>query len=500
MARDVNITKFTTFWKVDKIPNVSFYKLTNALSTEDFFTKEKIPYAYFENDSCYRFPLIPEDKLLSMFNIDWLKPVISTVAPFPYRKTNREILMKNKPKDDVQAEVIDKAFKALTINKQNRVIISLKTGQGKTYVTTNLISKLGLKTIIFVKSITLRDQWYQSFKNHTNIKDLMVVTRSQDLIDLLETNEKVTPDVTIVVHRSMQNFIEATSEKDLGRLFIKLGIGIKVYDEFDLENASMFRIDCNTAIRCNIYLSATDFKSGKTEDRIFKMIFHEAVNIGKEYDPKVQRNAKFILYNSHPSKKEFGRLHVYGPEGPVFSYPKYHEYVVKKKAYYEGLVNLWDTFIKHRYYNEDNTLKTVFFIGRINTSEEFKKDLIDITGLSSKDISILNSETDKKWRNWAFSRKLIISTSDSLGRGVDLKGLDTVVDFETRNSLSSTTQVVGRVSRTGMKNVGTYIQFVDEGLPIPLKNYTTKLQSGFYNELFTKIEEEKCPERKLTTS
>ena len=78
--------------------------------------------------------------------------------------------------------------------------------------------------------------------------------------------------------------------------------------------------------------------------------------------------------------------------------------------------------------------------------------------------------------------------------------MDTVVDFETRNSLSSTTQVVGRVSRTGMKNVGTYIQFVDEGLPIPLKNYTTKLQSGFYNELFTKIEEEKCPERKLTTS
>ena len=58
---------------------------------------------------------------------------------------------------------------------------------------------------------------------------------------------------------------------------------------------------------------------------------------------------------------------------------------------------------------------------------------MDITGLSSKDISILNSETEKKWRPWAFSKKLIISTSDSLGRGVDLKGLDTVVDFETRN-------------------------------------------------------------------
>ena len=82
---------------------------------------------------------------------------------------------------------------------------------------------------------------------------------------------------------------------------------------------------------------------------------------------------------------------------------------------------------------------------------------------------------------------LIISTSNSLGRGIDLTGLDTIVDFETRNSKSATAQVVGRVSRTGMKNVGTYIQLVDYGFPTVIRNYERKLKGNFFDEFFTDI-------------
>ena len=74
-----------------------------------------------------------------------------------------------------------------------------------------------------------------------------------------------------------------------------------------------------------------------------------------------------------------------------------------------------------------------------------------------------------------------------MGRGIDLKGLDTVVDLETRASLSETVQVLGRVSRTGMKNVGTYIQLVDADFSTVLKNYEKKMEKRFFDTYFTDI-------------
>ena len=84
---------------------------------------------------------------------------------------------------------------------------------------------------------------------------------------------------------------------------------------------------------------------------------------------------------------------------------------------------------------------------------------------------------------------MIITTAESLGRGVDLANLDTLIDFETRSSLSRTEQLIGRVSRTGAATVGTYIQFIDDAFFICRRNHETKVRHGFYDKMFTKIEE-----------
>ena len=168
----------------------------------------------------------------------------------------------------------------------------------------------------------------------------------------------------------------------------------------------------------------------------------------------------------------------------TFSYPKYHEYIVNKLPIKEQLKGLWDNFISKRY---NEKLKTVFFIGRKTTAEIFKEKLADLFEIKANKIGILNSDTPKKEREEAKSKYLIVSTSNSLGRGIDLKGLDTVVDLETRNSRSATNQVIGRVSRKGMKNVGTYIQFVDMSFPTVARNYNSKMDKGFFEEFFSNI-------------
>ena len=479
----LTVVEFTTFFRIPKINGINYRDLRIYMSTINFNTREYEPFGYIEDDLSIRIPKIPHGMLINtlckLYNVKDV--VINKADSFPYDKIEG-YYMKNQPKDDIQKSVIDGAIKNLA--QEERCIISLKTGQGKTYVAVNIIHRIKVRTIIFVKSVELKNQWYEAFMNHTTAKNIITINAVADLVALNDASHKF--DVIITTHRSMQLFIDTIGLKEFSKFMIKKGIGLKIYDEFDLENASMFKIDTHSSTRFNLYLSATDYKSGSHEQRIFQRIFQDVPNIGKEFLPDIKRNAIFCLYKSNPTKREKYSTLMYTREGPVFNYHKYHAYMVEKKAYILILTKMWQSFIKERYYSHV-ILKTVFFIGRKTTAEDFKKDLLKITGLDAEYISILNSDTPTKDREKAMNSRLIISTSDSLGRGIDLKGLDTVVDLETRASLSETVQVLGRVSRTGMKNVGTYIQLIDADFSTVLKNYEKKMEKRFFDTYFTDI-------------
>ena len=479
----INVREYTTFYKIPIVENVNYRDFRIYMSSKDFYTKEYIPYGYIEDSNSIRIPKIPEsmliNSLMNLYNVN--KVDIMRMDYFPHDHVD-SYRMKNEPKDDIQRNVIEDVFKYF--KTEYRCIVSLKTGQGKTYVATNLISKLKTRALILVKTNPLKEQWVQSFYTHTNTDNTIAVNGSAELVEIYDSNHKF--DAIISTHASMREFIKTIGLKNFSRFLIKKGIGIKVYDEFDLESQSMFTLDCHSAIRYNLYLSATDYKSSEDEQRIFKRIFLDVPNVGKEHAPIIKRNAIFCLYDSKPTKREKFSSMMFTKEGPVFNYQKYHHYMVTKKSYLPIIKRMWENFIKERYYSKD-ILKTVFFIGRKTTANEFKKDLIEITGLKEDDIAILNSDVAKKDREYAMSKKIIISTSDSLGRGIDLKGLDTVIDLETRNSKPETVQVIGRVSRTGMKNVGTYIQLVDVAFDTTKRNFEYKMKYNFFDEHFTDI-------------
>lgn len=487
---NVKIDKFSTFYRIEKHERMKYYKLINFFSTTDYKTKDRVPYAYFETRNFIKIPLISEAKLNSLFDKNYFTTKYNYHTPFPYKYHKKEITMKNPPKDKIQKEVIEKVIKHFNQNKETRVVVDLATGQGKTYVATNVIAKLGCRALIFVKNDNLRKQWYQSFEKHTDCKRVMLANGSNDLFNLINvSDDNDLPDIIITTHATTQSFIRNTSMKEFSKLLVDLGIGIKVFDEFDLENKSMFKIDCNTNTRYTLYLSATTFKSSRDENRIFKKIFEDAPNVGKEYRTEVPRKAMFIHINSKPTEKEFKKCINYYTGKPEFDKNKFYVYMIQKKAWYKPLEWLWINVLKDRYKDLVTTKKIAFYIGRINTVDEFKKDLIKITGLKPSEIAIYNSETPDKDRQTTLSKKLIITTAESLGRGVDLENLDTLVDFETRSSLSRTEQLIGRVSRTGAKTVGSYIQFIDDAFFVCKRNHNTKMKHGFYDNLFTEIEE-----------
>lgn len=483
--REINISEYSTFYRIPILEGVDYSSFTKDLSTTDYYTQKLNPYGYKKTKSFICCMKIPKGILVKNLVKCGLKCNIKREADFPILKA-RPFKMINPPKSEIQSEVIDSIYKNFLESDDNtRAVISLNTGLGKTYVATNLIHKLGVKTIVMVKTNTLKEQWAKSFNTHTDCRNVLPINTGADLVELLEINDKSKlPDIFICTHRLMSAFINEHGAKTFARLMLNLGIGMKVFDEFDLENANMFNMDMSSSVRYNLYLSATTYKSSSSENHIFKRIFLSAYDIGSNYQVNTKRNGVFILYKSNPTKAEFGRCFQYTPNGPEFSYTKFHEYVVLKKAFIPKLEELWRDFIKKRY---DNKLKTVFFIGRKTTAKSFAKILSEITGVPLDKIGIFNSDVSIEDRRIARDKLLIVSTSVSMGRGVDLEGLDTVVDFETRASMSTTSQVIGRVSRTGMKTVGTYIQFVDVSFPVVKRNYSIKMKRNAFEQFFTDI-------------
>lgn len=486
---DINVIEFSTFYKVPKIPGHDYSGLTRLVSTLNFYTEEYEPYGYFEYKTHYRLCKIPEVSLMNgLGRCGFFDPEINRSDNFPILQADGYNMV-NQPKDELQANVIKKALKVL--DREERCIISLQTGQGKTYVATNILSHLKVRAIVLVKSNELKKQWINSFATHTDLKfkDIYSIDTGDDW-QALRVNNSLTPQIVISTHKSMSMFIDKLGPQEFTKFMIQEGFGMKICDEFDLENRSMFTLDTMASLRYNLYLSATTFKSSKDDNRVFQRIFSDVEDIGKEFRVTVPRRGLFVIYSSNPDERTYNKLLKWTPKGTMLDYQAYHAYIVENRTYIKPLKVIWEKMIKKRFFSPEK-LKTVFFIGRKGElAEQFKKDIAEAFGLKDTDVDILNSDTPKNDRDRIMrDSKLIVSTSKSMGRGIDLKGLDIIVDMETRASESETTQVIGRVSRTGMKTVGTYIQLIDYSIGTVKDNYLKKLQNGFFKEHLTETSE-----------
>ena len=465
------VEEYSTFYKIKKQPTLNLYDLKKALSTRDFMNNV-ISYAYTEYPTMITIPKIDRETLKKNINGDLIFQKMSDMPCKPIK-----FKMINKPKDGVQEEVIEKVLE--NFKTDNQTIVTLQTGQGKTYIATNIISQLKTKALILVQRDTLRKQWYESFKSHTNCKNVVTLKGTTDLQILLEEDEYY--DVYITTHASIRNFINEFGIKNFNLLLLKHGIGIKVYDEFDMETKSMFYLDTHTNIQKTLYLSATDFKSSKSDQAVFKRVFGDMKNIGKEYYKIVDRDAIIYLYNSQPTDKERKKCYryMYHLRESKFDKQRFHLYQMGKKSLIDIMDLIWKGHIRHKL---GKGHRFIFFIGRIDPAEGFKTFISDRYRYDINNIGIFNSSVSKKDKEKEIQKEIIISTSLSLGRGVDMDKLDTVVDLETRSSKSEFAQVVGRISRTGGVK-GTYIMVVDKAFEEVFNNFRNKKYKDYFSNI-----------------
>lgn len=345
--------------------------------------------------------------------------------------------MDREPRSDLQRDCIKK----MTESNSPKLTIELKPGTGKTFISLYAISKLGLKPLIVAPTTLLKNQWIENFTD-------MGIPKDDIATNIYDGPNKTYCVVTI---SSIENALR-DDWSGLLKAIDKSEFGIKVTDESHLHMKGLLKLDAICNIKHNWYLSATLGRSDASEDRILNRALADAERfVGnstyKEYQEQfVEIYLQDIYY--YPSAKMCGKYFKYGKKGLI------------RSTYYNMLMAYWDgrPFIQNiinvikRMKQIMNSDKKVIVLVPIITIIDALLEAMDHDQYFKKyTCAKVNGTMPLSQRREALESDIIVSTSMSMGTGVDVSDLVCVINFDQYASPIITEQICGRLRQRGWK-------------------------------------------------
>lgn len=377
----------------------------------------------------------------------------------PFKNINN-ITLKVNPRSEIQEKSIDYLLgidEFENVKNDTQKFLALKPGTGKTYCAINYICKIKRIPIIIVDNDKILNQWKDSFLKFTDIseKDIFVISGSNTIRKLMkETNNPY--KIYLASHRTLDSY----SQNDLtllDNLFSKIGIGVKIFDEAHVEWKNIFNIDMYTNIKNTVYLTATPSRSNPSEKKVYNNLFSDVPVYGLE-ESKNNKYIRYVnvLWNSHPTQNQSIKMNNnYG-----FDSNAYNEYLLnlKQNDFLDVINNLISSlWIKNNNYKiaivvNCNNMVSMLYNYYKNSSIAEGKSIGMFCGLIP----------DKKLREKELEKNLIITTLKGFNKGVDVDGLNIVINTVSISSNVLMEQLSGRLRyKDGSKKY--FIQLTDKG-------------------------------------
>ena len=391
-----------------------------------------------------------------------------SVSPNPFDSI--EILMKYKPRDEVQEEALKFMIGLDNYDRnefQPQLSINLPTGKGKTYCSIATIAFMKIKSIVITGSNSLLTQWKENIKEYTDLteQDILFISGSP-MINMILTDKSQkakTAKIFLCTHGTIRSFCDQYGWTKLDLLFTKLGIGMKFIDEAHLNFNNMLMVDFFSNVYKTFYVTATPERSSWEENKIFQLSLKNVPSIdlfNQNTDPHTEYIA--IKFNSHPTAMDISRCkNAYGLDRN-----KYTDYITKNKYFYQMMYIIMDMYLK---FNG----RGIFYIGTNDALLRVYKWIGNNYPQLIGDIGIFTSIMTKEQKQLEKQKKLILSTTKSAGAGEHIEHLKvTVVLAEPFKSAVLAKQTLGR---TRDKDT-VYIELVDLGFRKIRDYYYSKLK------------------------
>lgn len=345
--------------------------------------------------------------------------------------------MNRQPRSKLQEDCI----KMLTDPSQrsNKVTIELKPGVGKTFIATYAISKIQLKPLIVAPTTLLKNQWCEEF-------EAVGIPRSDIATDIFDGPNRKLCVVTI---SSIENALREDWRK-LMDVVSKAGYGIKVVDESHLHLKGILKFDAICNIKHNWYLSATLGRSDVLEDSILNRALSDAARfVGDAKYEEYQHQYVNVYFQDiyyYPSNKLCAQHFKYGSKGLI------------KATYYNMLMDYHNgiPFINNLLYmmkiakkNMTYDAKVLLLVPLLSIIDKAIEAMRQDPFFSQYSISGVDGSMSLSTRRQAMESDFILSTTLSMGTGVDVKNLGAVINFDQYASPIITEQIFGRLRDRG---------------------------------------------------
>ena len=325
------------------------------------------------------------------------------------------------------------------------------------------------KTLVICHRAELLKQWHSTFIEKIGIDDSDIHTLTTEDFLAAEQMKLDLGDVYLLSHQTFRFALHAMNNdfERVSKAIENFGIGLKIIDEAHLEFRNIVDIDMCMNIKRNLYLTATDGRSSKDENAIFKHVFTNAVKFTKnaKHKNKWIEYCTIFINTNVPYKVSKFQLE----NGRGMSATKYGKAVIKRdrnKTHFNAINELLRVI-----FTRDEHAKVLIFMPLIELCDELE---FFINTHLNKDqsfdydlrVGTINSHNTKLENDRSAKCDVIISTILSCGTGKDIPGLTDIICCSPFKSAITTQQVLGRLRYYG-KNCG-YWDIVDESVKMDM--------------------------------
>ena len=319
-----------------------------------------------------------------------------------------------------------------------------------TFISMYSASKLGLKPLIVAPSTLLKNQWIENLEE-------CGISRNTIATNIYDAPNKLCCVVTI---SSIENALRDDWD-GLLKVIHNSNFGIKIIDEAHLHLKGMLKLDSLCNIKYNWYLSATLGRSDAAEDRILNMALLDADRFvgNKKYEEYqteyIHIYKQDIVYN--PSAQLCRETFKYGKKGLIRA--TYYQMLLKYKGGVPFITNMV-TMIKKTKSLTKSDKKILVLVPMIEIIHRLQGRLeVDPYFKDMNIVMVDGSMSISQKRSNLENGDLILSTTQSMGVGVDVSDLIAVINFDQLASPISLEQIVGRLRNRGYDTI--YIDICD---------------------------------------
>lgn len=384
-------------------------------------------------------------------------PIIDeTKIYWPFNNINK-VIHDMKPRNQLQIDCIN--FILEWADKKEKVAAVVSPGTGKTFMACFCAIKVGARTLIITPTSGIKQQWAQTLTDMFKVNPSLVklVNKPQEFINI-KADFAVVSQASLAVLNKTYN---------LEKIMQTNRFGIKIIDEVQMWWHNMIKVDGNSNICHNWYLTGTFGRSGEDENRIYQEMYHD-LHIFREkdkkptlfnrkpgniYGMKPHMHVKMVWMKSGLSKEEvqscMGSMRYSERAGKWVRYgismANYTELVIPQDG---TMTKFLQTSLKiiENAEKEVKYGKTLILSATINSVEVIAGYVRKM--FPDKKVYTYHSRNTKQENDEAKKEcDILISTVSSCGTGFDLKGLAKLIVLQQFKSWILADQVSGRLRR-----------------------------------------------------